>query len=387
MKVLFVSNLFPSQDEPVRGLDNACLLDHLTRKGTKIRALGIRPSLQPQKWRKTSYWKPRPEDQPFHPVYTGVPYIPKIGSHWNHRLIAKTLGKTFQKALRTFQPDVVLCSWLYPDGCAVTDLAKENGIPSALICQGSDAHSYLGNPVRKRLIIGATRRSRAIITRSADLARQLREAGVEDTKLHPIYNGVDLGVFHPGDRRQTRRDLGLEPEGALILFVGNFLPVKNPLLLIRALKDIHNETGTKLVLIGEGPLETGIRAVVQSSGLGTAVTFAGQLPAEDVAQYMRAADVLCLPSWNEGVPNVVLEAFASGLPVVSSDVGGIHEVLDRPELGTLVPAGDCTALTKALQNTISAAPPTSTISNHSQKFSWETTAENYLKVLNETRQT
>src|SRR5213075_2894096 len=99
-----------------------------------------------------------------------------------------------------------------------------------------------------------------------------------------------------------------------------------------------------LVMIGDGPLAEKARQLAGRIGTRAQVVFAGRHDPASVARHMQAADVLALPSWNEGVPNVILEAFACGLPVVASRVGGIAEVLDQPALGTLVAAGNCDAL-------------------------------------------
>ena len=209
--------------------------------------------------------------------------------------------------------------------------------PFVLICQGSDAHSYLEMPVRRKLIVDAANTSRGVITRSADLARRLRDAGVDKNLLHPIYNGVDTEVFFPTtDRRDVKEKLGLEPEAEHLLFVGNFLPVKNPLLLIEAWGQARSEEqgrDLRLVMIGAGPMEAEIRGAVESAGLTGFLTMPGRLPSVQVAEYMRACSCLVMSSHNEGVPNVVLESFASGLPVVSTDVGGISEVLNDGAFG------------------------------------------------------
>ena len=96
---------------------------------------------------------------------------------------------------------------------------------------------------------------------------------------------------------------------------------------------------------------------------------------------MRSADVLCMSSLNEGLPNVVIEAMASGLPVVATNVGGIHEVIDAPWKGILVPSGDETALANALNNTLASPLDHERIGAYGQGLSWQRTAEAYEDVL------
>ena len=98
---------------------------------------------------------------------------------------------------------------------------------------------------------------------------------------------------------------------------------------------------------------------------------------------MQAADVLCVPSKQEGVPNVILEAFACGLRTVATRVGGIPEVLDKEFLGRLVPSADVDALAKALGQTLMESPDRDAILRHAAQFSWECTTERYMSVLEE----
>jgi len=307
-----------------------------------------------------------------------VPYIPKLGSRWNHRLMARPLGKTLARIRAEFAFDLVLGSWLYPDGCALARLSQSLGFPYWLICQGSDAHAYLQMPVRRRLIVAAAQRSRGVITRSADLARRLAAAGVAEEKLHPVYNGVDTQMFHPpGDARVAR-------EAGYLLFVGNFLPVKNPLLLLeswRLARQKLPDRDLRLVMIGAGPLEAEIRARAATLGLAGSLALPGRLPPAEVAEHMRAACCLVLSSHNEGVPNVVLEAFASGLPVVSTDVGGINEVLDAAFLGRLVPPGDPESLATALAEIVRSPREREAIVARSARFGWTATAQHYWELL------
>jgi len=378
MKLVFVSNLFPDSKELYRGLDNATVLHHLS-KDCEVRVISPRPRLpgKPAVARQC-----RAEDAPFRPVYPEYFYVPKFGSPFNDRLFASALRKPLFDLKKEFDFDVILVAWTFPDACAVARHASQLNVPFVVIVQGSDAHAYLEMPLRRGKIVKAMNRASSGITRSAKLAHLLAEAGVSREKLFPIYNGVDLETFGPGDRAETRKTLGLA-DTPTILFVGNFLPVKNPFLLIRAHAQVCREwKPCQLVMIGGGPLETEARALAKASGFGDRVIFAGRKIAPEVAQYMRAADLLCLSSENEGVPNVVLEAFATGIPVVTTDVGGIAEVLNKPCLGKLVPRGDQNALANALIAQLSETTQTQAIREHGEWFSWSRAAEGYLRLLN-----
>ena len=366
-RLLFFSNLFPTAAEPYRGLDNATLLHGLARY-FDIRVLSPRPMLP---W-KRGVFSPRPEDAPFQPRWAPAAYLPKLGGSVNHLLMAGSLRRPFEEIFRDFQPSIILSSWLFPDSCAALDLTRGR-VPLVAIAQGSDVHQYLRMGARRRVILKLLPGAATVITRSRDLSNLLQNAGFPAGKLRTIYNGVDLEAFQPRDQALARRECGLPADARIFLFVGNFYPVKNPFLLIRAFSALQPSDPTAmLVMAGGGPLETACRKMVSRSGHPSRVLFAGRkLPAE-IARLMNAADCLVLPSRNEGVPNVILEAFASGLPVLASRVGGIPEVLDEPFLGRLFPADDLAALVEAFRaQPAGPARETAAIREHGLRFSWE----------------
>jgi teichuronic acid biosynthesis glycosyltransferase TuaC len=385
VKVLFVSNLFPDASDPVRGRINATLLHRLSRR-VEVRAIGLRPVL-PLLGRGRSRLKPCPEDETLRPIYRGVTYVPKLGGPVNHRLLAVDVRSTLTRIRAEFPYDIVLGSWIYPDVCGIAQ-ALRGRAPLVGIAQGTDVHQYLGMRFRRRLIVDTLNRLPATITRSRDLAARLRRAGVAAERLHPIYNGVDTGVFRRRDRDEGRAELGWATESPVILYVGNLLPIKNPLLLVRAHARLAAATAAnppRLVMIGAGPLEAQINEECRAVGSAGLVELVGRKPPAEVARHMQAADLLCIPSDNEGVPNVGFEAMACGLPVVATRVGGVPEILDRPELGDLVERGDEAALVAALTDQLARPRPRDPIAAHAARYSWEATVDAYLAVLEDSR--
>jgi len=387
MKLLFVSNLFPDRDEPVRGLDNATLLQELHgQHGYEIRVIALRPTLLPSPaGHRLRHLPCRPMDEVLRPFFLPTGYVPRFGSRWNDHLLARALRPSFVKTIEEFKPDLVLASWLFPDGCAVATLCEEAGLPLVLITQGSDTHQYLADPIRRRKIVTAIDASASVICRSGDLAKRLEAAGIAPEKLRVIYNGVDPAIFFPRDRSEARGALGLKEEASSLLFVGNLLPVKDPLFLLRAhagLNIARTEAGlppVRLRVIGEGPLEGAMRNEARILGTSVDVEFLGRRNSNEVALWMNASDVLCLASINEGFPNVLLEAMACGLPIVSTDVGGIREKIHSPERGELVPRGDLGRYVAALSTVLSAAeglPSTA-------EFTWAEAGSSYDECIKE----
>lgn len=384
-KLLFVSNLFPDSDQPIRGLDNATLL-HSMHGDWEIRVLSPRPVLPP--WHGESL-RAREQDQEFSPLYVPCPYVPRFGSWWNDRLMARAIAPAFDRMIAEFKPDAVLCSWLYPDGCAVARLAKRHRIPVILVTQGTDTHGYLKIQVRRKKIISAIRESSAVICRSGNLANRLRGAGSDHDKLKVIYNGVDTEIFQHRDRGSVRRELNLAAKHPVLLFVGNYLPVKNPLFLIQAHAELNRRRGTRgepparLILIGDGAMRSAMESAITGTDCADSFDLRSRETPNEVARFMNSANLLCLTSHNEGFPNVILEAMACGLKVVSTDVGGIAELVNHPGRGLLVKTGDLAAYVDAMEKAPEGTNDSQKVTEHAgdADWSWEAAAQSYGDVI------
>lgn len=165
-----------------------------------------------------------------------------------------------------------------------------------------------------------------------------------------IRNGIDLARVVPTvERSATRAQLGIAPDAFVVGAVGRLMPIKGFQYLIEAfaqLRKQHRLQESKLVIVGDGPLRAGLGQCVESHGLSHDVEFLGIRT--DVYNVMNACDVFALSSLHEGVPMVLLEAMALGVPIVASHVGGIPEILEDSKEAVLVPAKDSEALARAI---------------------------------------
>jgi glycosyltransferase involved in cell wall biosynthesis len=254
-----------------------------------------------------------------------------------------------------------------------------------VVAQGTDINDYLRYPLRRGIILRHLGRAAAVVTRSEALRRCLLAAGLPDTRVRTICNGVDTDLFRPAaDRAALRRELGLNEADVAVLFVGNLLPVKNPVLAVEALavlKERFPARHWRLLMVGAGPLRAKI--LERAGSLGDAVTLAGVCPPAQVVRFMQAADVLCVPSHNEGIPNVIREALACGLPVAATRVGGIPEVLTDPRVGELVEPGQPTAMAEALARMVACGPQGEVCRRQALAFSWDETVRRYLDLFAE----
>lgn len=188
---------------------------------------------------------------------------------------------------------------------------------------------------------------------SHDLETWLRgTVGVPADRVSQIYNGVDQDRFHP--RREVRPHLG--PEGFLehatcvIGSVGRMAAVKDYPTLVRAFIALCGRSpvaeGLRLVIVGEGIARAECQALADAAGLGARVHFPGD--SQDTAEWLRCFDIFVLPSLGEGISNTILEAMASGLPVLATRVGGTPELVIPGETGSLWAPGDANALVELL---------------------------------------
>lgn len=192
------------------------------------------------------------------------------------------------------------------------------------------------------------------IALSGHLERYLTDAvRVPHERVERICNGVDTGRFRPpGDARAPIAGSPFEAAGdVLIGTVGRLQAVKDQTNLVRAFAHLVGQHApgaghARLVIAGDGPLRREVEAEIRVAGLGERVWLAGERA--DVPDVMRGLDVFALPSLAEGISNTILEAMASGLPVVATAVGGNPELVENGRTGALVPQGDYVALADAL---------------------------------------
>jgi len=273
--------------------------------------------------------------------------LPVAGRGWNGLGTQFVLGP----ALRRWRPDLILSYWLYPACWAAVRIARALGVPVVVGARGSDLHRIPDRLVRH--FTGWTlRHADAVLTVTNELRDRAVELGAAPAHTHAIPNGCDTSAFHPGPRDAARRALGLDAAGPLLVQVGHLIPSKGVLDLWTAFAALARKApDARLALIGAGPVESQLRQMAARDGLSGRLILPGARPSAEVALWMQACDVACLASHNEGCPNTVLEALASGRPVVGCRVGGIAELV-RPGLGLLVPAAQPDRLAEALERAL-----------------------------------
>jgi teichuronic acid biosynthesis glycosyltransferase TuaC len=262
----------------------------------------------------------------------------------NGRLIRNAL----RSAWRDRRPDLILSYWGHPEGYAAVRLGKECNIPVVVGVRGSDFLMAPPRGIVRRQIEYTARNASAILSVSGELSRVALGLGAK--RVHTILNGVDPAIFHIQDQPAIRERLGLPADETCVLFVGWLSKLKGVAQLVEAIAALNRSGGRKwsLAMVGEGYLEPALREEARRSGFGSSFRFLGPLKAPDIAQWMNACDLFCLPSDSEGCPNVVLEALSCGTPVVATAVGSIPDLVDE-SCGILVPGNSPDILAATLQ--------------------------------------
>jgi glycosyltransferase involved in cell wall biosynthesis len=378
MRILVVTSQFPIAGEPNRGRPILQTVRALSRRA-EVRVLS--PVARYPAWARPRSYLFRAAD-PAHAVpgcdvrYVEYPALPALSRPFNGWLCARTL----HAPLREFAPDVVLSYWLYPDAYGAMRAAQRAGVPLVVGARGSDLR--VRDAISRRLTRPVLHAAQRILVVSEDLGRvAVRDYGADPARIRAIPNGCDAAIFHPQPREAARAALGLDAEAELVVYVGRLVPEKGLRELLDAAAMLAPQRPRlRLALIGDGPMRAELegRLAVDPS---LRVALPGALGPQEVARWMAAADLVTLPSYSEGHPNVLVEALACGRPVVATPVGGIPEVVDA-DCGVLVPARDAAALAAGLGDALDRGWDESALA---RRFSrdWDAVAEDTLAACRE----
>ena len=199
-----------------------------------------------------------------------------------------------------------------------------------------------------------------------------------------IYHGIDANKFKPRNKTQSKKQLGYEEEDYIILFVGKLHPYKDPLTLIRAVSKVaERNKKLYLLMVGAGELYEEVKKAVSKLTLWSRVKLIRHVSHEELKLYYDAADLFVLPSVTEALGNVLLEAMASGVPVIASNSGACPEVIGNA--GILFHQGDHIDLAEKIMELSDNKELSRSLSNAGLKrvrevFSWEDKINRYLEL-------
>jgi len=291
--------------------------------------------------------------------------------------------RTARTIARRHRATVMHGHWVIPGG--ITAALAAPALPLVVSLHGSDVFVAERFGPARVAARHAFRRAGFVTACSDDLARRARALGADANRIETVPYGVDTGRFHPdaAARAARRAELGVENGVRLGFAAGRLVRKKGFEYLIDAMSDVP---GVVLAIAGDGTLDEELRTRARAAGLGPRVKFLGNLSQDRVGEYFAAADFVCVPSVHDdsgnvdGLPNVVLEAMASGTPLITTTAGGIGSVIEHGRTGLLVAERSAPAIAAAIQELLgnpafSQAIGVAARGEVQRSFGWNRTAE------------
>lgn len=253
--------------------------------------------------------------------------------------------KLLRRLHRERQFDAVIGGMLTNDGYAALLAGQDLGIPAYSFAVGADIHTFpIGNRKVRELNEKLFDELTAVFAVGPHFANQIRESYPESkNKVFCNPFGVDVTLFQPGDpleQQSWKRELGFKEETPVALYVGDLHPLKGLPEIIQLIPRLQ-DLDIGFVLVGKGPLLEGIRKSIgrQSPGFSACRVFP-YLDLEALVRFYQNSDFFLFPSHFEGSPTVLMEAIASGLPIIASDIPPHQDAVSEGANGYFFPVGD-----------------------------------------------
>jgi glycosyltransferase involved in cell wall biosynthesis len=290
--------------------------------------------------------------------------------------------------------DVIHAHWVVPSGAMALPAGWLSGLPLVVSLHGSDVFLSERGSAFRRAAAMAFRRAAAVTACSNDLAERSRRLGALTVPVTVPY-GVSADEFGPSADRamRLRSRLGLAPDSPVVLAVGRLVHKKGFEVLVDAIPRItQHYPDLSVVIAGEGDLRRSLEARANDLGTGGMIRFAGNVSREELPDYYSLATVVAVPSIRDdagnvdGLPNVLLEAMASGSPLVASAVAGIPQAIRDGKDGVLVEERDPEALATAIVNLLGSPKRmeelgASARNRARQVFDWTRVGERFEKIF------
>jgi len=353
VRILVLSHLYPSPADPTAGTFVHEQVSALIELGHDVRVVSPKGFAPPLLKRWARY-----RDVPGGDRVEGVPvlYPRKVTlpggrlGHWNGESMRIAIAGPLARIRTRWQFDVIHAHMLVPDGWAAARVGARLGVPVLATAHRADV---LDVPARGGAQRTQVEQAVATVDQVVAVSQAMKAAcdrlATPKRPVAVIPNGADTRVFFPRDRREARQRLGLPQDERIVTFVGVLTPRKGIDTLIESIGILARSANAPLLTIGGiGELRDALETRARELGVLERIRFVGKVAHHEVAWWMAAGDVFCLPSLSEGLPTVVCEAMACGRAVVATAVDGTPEIVDDGATGLLVPPRDAQSLATAL---------------------------------------
>lgn len=373
LRGLVLTNLFATPDQPARATFNQQQFAQLQKFHDLLimvpmprRLPGAPGKVAATIW-KTASGSTAIAFPVWHPAIIGR----LLNAWWLYRVARAVLRRHFPG----WRPQFVVGSFAFPDGVAAALLGHFLSVPAIIKVHGSDINVMARDRIIRQQLRWAFRAAAGVVAVSQALIDRMQQLGLQHQHTVLVYNGIDKTVFRPLDRSEACAVLGLSASRRRILYIGNLKRDKGVFDLLRAFQGVTAALPeVDLEFVGGGQATHELSQDIAAVGLTACVHLRGARPYAQMPQWLAACDILCLPSHAEGVPNVLVEAQATGRPVVAAAVGGVPEVV-RDGAGLLVPPRDVNALQRALVESLGTSWDADRIARGCPLPSWEESAQ------------
>jgi len=372
MRVLVVTNDFPSSFNPVAGVFVFKQVEALRRIGHDVSVLRVVPLAPPlgAKWHK---YRVLGDGYTYEGLKVDVARTVILPGRRNFECLHAQTSRLMKKAIERYRPQIVHAQYLqYPGSISVA-----RGTPALITSHGSDAYDWpFGREGLLRDAVRTLQKADTVVAVSGFIAASLRR--IFDRRIEVVFNGGDIALFGVPDRNRARELLGVSPERRVLAFAGTHGAQKGIFDLVEALKPLRDPP--LLLACGDGPEAAAFATALREAGIEARLF--GGVTQSTVAQVFAAADVVTLPSHNEGLPVTICEAMLSQRPVVATTVGGIPEIVEHGETGLLCEPRNVPQLTALYARIFSDADAAAAMGSRAAEFArgnltWEANARAY----------
>lgn len=370
LRVLSIATLFPDASRPTFGIFVEQSLRALAARPDIDLTIAAPLGLPPGPLALHPHYAARrrlPREEQWHGLRVLRPrwtVWPGIGAARNGPAIARAV----LRAVNGLPPfDVIDAQFFHPDAVAAQQVARALGLPYSVKGRGSDIQYWANRADTGPAIRAAAAAAGGVLAVSMALRDAMVATGMDGGKVHVHRTGIDAAQFRVTDQAAARAHWALG-DGPVLLTVGTLNANKGQRLVIDALAQLP---GVTYLIAGTGPERSTLSAQAEAAGVADRVRFLDAVPHADMAALYSAADIMVLPSQNEGLANAWVEAMACGTPIITADIAPALEVIDHPDNGRIA-AREPSAIAAAVRDLLAHPPDRAALSARTHaRHDWE----------------
>ena len=313
-------------------------------------------------------------------IPTPLNYIPL--KSW-YKVVGDNHLKIVKKIIQKYhiQFDMIHCHFTYSSGYVGSKLKNIYNVPLVITGQGFDIYDLPFRDAYWSDKIGNVLKSAdKIFTVSTNNIKCIEKLGVNDS-VELIQNGYSEDLFFPMGKIEARKKLNLPEDKKIIVTVGNLIAIKGQKYLVDAIaRLVAKHENLLCMIIGGGGLRKELKEQIKKLDLQECVQLVGEVEHNKIHQWINACDIFVLPSLNEGNPTVLLECLACGRPFISTDVGGVPEIIKDKRLGLLFQPGNVDDMERTINQALNIVWDQNYIIKYAHSFTWNEIAKKVLKA-------